>query len=331
MMSSHSVFGAGLIGGFIAGVLRSREFPVSLVVREKMKSRFSGELFLSDYNDHKATASGFTFAEPTDSPADFLWLTVKCTAVKDALEGVRPFVNSETIILCCQNGLGSDLSVRDAFPDNVVLRVMFHSNVAQLSDDRLHRGSEGDMIIEYHPKAEALAERLNCPLMPTHVSNIMDAVLWAKLQLNVANAVNALADIPVKSMLEQRGYRQVIALLMTELLQVVKAQDITLPKLTALPPQVLPWFIAMPNWLFNIVGTKMMAIDPSVRTSMWWDLSGGRLTEVDHLNGAVVMTGEKFGVACPANQRISDLIHAVERGELKQGMDATQLLSLIRE
>lgn len=56
-----------------------------------------------------------------------------------------------------------------------------------------------------------------------------------KLQLNLTNAVNALGSIPVKAMTENAEYRKAMALLMAELLAVVEANNIELPKVTALP------------------------------------------------------------------------------------------------
>ncbi|GAA5316235.1 MAG: 2-dehydropantoate 2-reductase [Candidatus Pelagadaptatus aseana] len=328
-MSLHTVFGAGLIGGYVGGLLRSQGFDVSIVGRERLRERFSGRLKLTDFHGNEAFAEGFEFSVQPQTTTDFLWLTVKCTAVEAVIEDICPLVGPDTIILCCQNGLGSDAAVRQAFSSNTVLRVMVQFNVADMAPNHLHRGSEGDVTVEHHPRLEAIVEQLNCGLMPVHLSRDMDAVLWAKLQLNLANAINALADIPVKSMLQKRGYRRVIARLMAELLAVTRAKDLVLPKLTGLPAQKIPGFLNIPDWLFKILGSKMLEIDPTVRTSMWWDLSNNKLTEVDHLNGAVVNAAEELGVPCPANRKIVELVHQVERGELAQGVSAKDLLSAL--
>jgi len=140
----------------------------------------------------------------------------------------------------------------------------------------------------------------------------MQSLLWAKLQLNLGNSVNALANIPVKTMLQQRDYRLVIALLMKELLLVTKAMHIKLPKVTALPGQYVPYILRLPNGLFNLVANKMLAIDPKVRTSMWWDVSQGKKTEIEYLNGAIVEAAEKLKIPTPANKKIIELIKAIE-------------------
>ncbi len=88
--------------------------------------------------------------------------------------------------------------------------------------------------------------------------------------------------------------------------------------------------MSLPNFVFNILGQKMLAVDPTVRTSMWWDLSGGKQTEVEYLNGAVVRAGQALGVACPANDKLVAMIHQAERKELEQGIDAKALLQALR-
>ena len=56
-----------------------------------------------------------------------------------------------------------------------------------------------------------------------------------------------------------------------------------------------------------------MKIDPEARSSMWEDLSRGRLTEVDHLNGEIVRVAESCGRRAPLNQRMVEIVHDAEK------------------
>jgi 2-dehydropantoate 2-reductase len=163
----------------------------------------------------------------------------------------------------------------------------------------------------------------------------MTALLWAKLQLNLGNSVNALADIPVKAMLQQRGYRRVIAMLMQELLLVTDKLGISLPKVTSLPAHWIPKVLRLPDFLFQRIANKMLAIDPNVRTSMWWDVSQGKETEIDYLNGAIVAQAQHVGLKCQVNQRIIQLIKAQRSvdhaGRSGQAIEAEELLNLLSQ
>ncbi|HJK53932.1 MAG TPA: 2-dehydropantoate 2-reductase, partial [Methanocorpusculum sp.] len=45
---------------------------------------------------------------------------------------------------------------------------------------------------------------------------------------------------------------------------------------------------------------------------MYQDIVGGRLTEVDYINGAIVRLGEKHGIPTPVNRMIVNLTHFKE-------------------
>lgn len=329
----HVVFGAGLIGGYLGAILAYREQNVSLVVREAARQRWSNGIRLSDYQGHQAgplypLIYGSNWPEHAQ-PCDILWLTVKCTQLAQAALDAQPFVGPQTQIYCCQNGVGSESLVRAIYPNHQVYSVIVPFNVVESSPGCLHRGSEGALTLEAAKTGlgnDWLVSSLDCDLMPTQSAAQMQALQWAKLQLNLSNAVNALADIPVKAMLEQRGYRLVLAALMDELLGVCQSHQITLPKLTRLPAGWLPFVLRLPDWLFTRVAAAMLAIDPGVRTSMWWDLQQGKDTEIAYLNGAVIEQALSLGLNCRVNQVIVTLIHQVEQGKLKMGLSAEQLL-----
>lgn len=316
----HIVFGAGLIGCYLGGVLTVLGLSTSLICRTSVAAKLKSGITLTDYEHHQTNNQSLNVISSENSPVDiqsftkakFLWLTVKCTGVEQAIIDIEPWIDKNTVIFCCQNGLGSDNAVRQAYPGNLVLRVMVPFNVVELSEGHYHRGSEGSMTIEYtkssYELVVSLVAKLNSKLLPIKTTNDMPALLWAKLQLNLGNSVNALADIPVKTMLEQRDYRKVIALLMTELLAVTDSLGIKLPKVTALPAHLIPLVLRLPNFIFSRVANKMLEIDPNVRSSMWWDVSQGKPTEISHINGAILKHAKTLNIATPANQKISLLI-----------------------
>ena len=332
-MATHTVFGAGLIGCYLSAALIKQGQQVELLCRSHVQQKLAGGLLISDYLQHEYQARQLQFCDDAQQEqnidSDFLWLTVKCHSVKAAAEQLKGLVAENTVIFCCQNGLGSEQIVKQLFPEHIVLRVMVPFNVVEIKPGHLHRGSEGQLTLEQHVITEGLASLIHSDLLPVAVAHDMSALLWAKLQLNLGNAVNALANIPVKAMLEQRGYRLVIAALMDELLTVVDASSISLPKVTAVKAGWIPTVLRLPDWLFVKVANKMLAIDPEVRTSMWWDLQANKPTEIDYLNGAVVQQGQSAGVPCPVNQALIDLVKKAERGELKPGVSPSQLQQML--
>lgn len=322
----HMVFGAGLIGCFIGACLIRAKQRVTLHARK----RIIDELSINDYKitdfeghqyvvDNKPAFSSSDQKEANVDSVDCVWLTVKCTQLEACVEDLHRFVDESTIIMCCQNGISTHKIIKAAFPNNHVLRVMVPFNVVRLTDGHFHRGSEGRMTIEVTPvmenTAKWLARQLDNQLLPVDITYHMTALQWAKLQLNLGNALNALVDMPVKQMLESRRYRLILALMMDELIRVTTKKKIKLPKIANLPNKLIPLVLRLPDWLFSLVAQKMLAIDPNVRTSMWWDLYHKQLTEIDFLNGKVVDTANKLDVSAPANRLITALIKKKEQGK----------------
>ena len=58
---------------------------------------------------------------------------------------------------------------------------------------------------------------------------------------------------------------------------------------------------------------------------MLQDLEKGKLTEVDAINGAVSEYGRKVGFPTPANDKVTEIIHRIEKGELKPCVDNLKL------
>jgi 2-dehydropantoate 2-reductase len=326
----HLVFGAGLVGGYLAGGLLAAGQTVSVVARPRVRQKLEHGLVLTDLDGHRAEVPAPAWATAADAPPDFLWLTVKCTQVVAALDDLAGHVGTGTTIICCQNGIGSEKSVMDAFRHQDVLRCMVPFNVAELAAGHLHRGSGGTLTIESQSAVAGLDARIGSPLMPVALSQDIEAVIWAKLQLNLVNAVNALSDVPVRAMLEQRGYRRAFAACMGELLAVTNALGLRLPRLTALPAALLPRLLSLPDPLFRLLARPMLEVDPTVRTSMWWDLSQRKPTEVGYLNGAVVRHGRRVGVPTPVNERIVALVQAAsESGAGSPGLTPPELLEAL--
>ena len=58
---------------------------------------------------------------------------------------------------------------------------------------------------------------------------------------------------------------------------------------------------------------------------MLQDLEKGKLTEVDAINGAVSAYGSTTGIHTPMNDKVVEIIHKIERGELKPGFENLNL------
>jgi 2-dehydropantoate 2-reductase len=134
-------------------------------------------------------------------------------------------------------------------------------------------------------------------------------VQWGKLLLNLNNPVNALSGQPLKAELLDRGYRQVLASLIDEALQILQQANIQPAKVGAVAPAWLPALLRLPTPVFRLLASRMLRMDDKARSSMADDLAMGRPTEIDALCGEVVRLAKAQGQSAPLNSAISALVH----------------------
>ncbi|UXD88636.1 2-dehydropantoate 2-reductase [Thalassolituus hydrocarboniclasticus] len=328
------VYGAGSIGCYLGAALHLEGLSVTLLGRPRIQEEIkqAGGIHISDYIGGDQLVSGISFEhkEAALAQADIVLVTLKCLAMEQAAAALAHYCRPGTRVICLQNGLGSDRVVREECPQLLVSQGIVGFNVLHQDNGHFHRGTDGAVHLSdddaFMPIRDAFLEQQ----IPCLLERDFQSVAWGKLQLNLNNAINALADIPLKQELEQRGYRRVLSCAMKELATVAAKKGISLARMTALPPALLPGLINSPDFLFHRLAKKMLEIDPQARSSMWEDLQQKRLTEIHFLNGAVAAEGEKLGVPTPVNRTLCRLIHEVESGKRQQGLSPRELELEIR-
>lgn len=314
------VFGAGAIGGYVGGALLAAGLDVTFLVRDSVAKRFDEHgLSLSDYEGREVEVANpvpyVKSLKKFKKPADVVLLTVKCTGVSTAAQELSSWIGPSTVVVCFQNGVGSKEAAAEFIPRHQLVAGMVPFNVLNTEGGRLHRGTEGAIQVEPHPRLGSLLRGWRRMGIPAEAAQDFRSVAWGKLLLNLNNAINGLAGIPLVEELSQRPYRQVLAACQLELLTALKSANIKPAKLAKVPPFLIPWILRLPNWLFRIVAAKMLAIDPLARSSLWEDLERRRTTEIDFLNGAVVDLAVSQGLDAPVNKDIISLVTEAERSE----------------
>lgn len=339
------VYGAGSIGCYIGAILHKQGSDVCLLGRERIKKLIdeADGIHISDYEGRDDLVQNVPFATSPDvlTDADIILVTLKCTAIDSAIAELTLYASKSALIICMQNGIGAAEKVKQALPEHQIYTGITPFNVVQGSNSEksqsenfhsvtfhqttFRRATEGELHLPNLPQLQSLASAWSQYGLGCDLNDDIDAVVWGKLLLNLNNAINAISDIPLKSQLEQRGYRMVLAQCQKELLNYCAASGIELAKLTAVKPAMLPVILRLPDWLFKRIAQKMLAIDPKARSSMWEDVTTGRKTEIDFLNGAVARLSESIGLAAPANKTVANLVRQTEAGELSPGISAAEL------
>jgi 2-dehydropantoate 2-reductase len=317
------VFGAGSIGCYVGGRLAAAGSAVQFIGRARLAQELSASgLHLTDWEgaDLRVAAQELRFSTSAQAAAeaDLVLVTVKSAATDEAGAQLAEVLRPDAVVVSFQNGLHNAELLRKRLPGRTVLTGMVPFNVVNRGGGAFHHGSEGRLEAEEHPALERFLPAFEKAGLPLELHAQMLPVLWAKLLLNLNNAVNALSDLPLKEELSQRAYRRCVAMAQEELLGLLEQAGVQPARLTPLPPHWIPKLLGVPDFLFRRLASQMLEIDPLARSSMWEDLQAGRRTEVDFLNGEVVKLAHAQGRQAPVNARLMSLIHQVENGGQRQ-------------
>lgn len=318
-MTSIAVFGAGSIGCYIGGRLQAAGCQLVFIGRPRLAEALQSHgLALSDYHGWQAHIAPASLSFSTDasalSQADLVLVCVKSADTAAAAQTLAGVLKKDALVISLQNGVHNADALATQLPQHTVLAGMVPFNVAQTEAGHFHQGSEGRLAVQAHPRLAAFRDAFDDAGLSLDEHADMKAVQWAKLLLNLNNAVNALSGLPLKTELEQRDYRQVLAAAQEEAIALLQEKNQPLAKLTPLPPHWIPKLLRVPDAVFRIAAKKMLAIDPLARSSMQDDLNTGRKTEIDVLQGEIVALAKAAGKSACVNAKLQTLIHAAEAG-----------------
>jgi 2-dehydropantoate 2-reductase len=265
----------------------------------------------------------------SESPSIFtdagvVLVTVKSADTAGMADLIAQHAPRHAVIVSLQNGVGNASLLRERLPGRRVLAGMVPFNVIALGQGRFHRATSGDIVLEQDDAGAA--DRLSAPGLTLRPSGNIAGVQWGKLLVNLNNALNALAGLPLRQQLGQRAWRVLFADQMAEGLAAIKAEGIRPVSSTPIPPRWTPHLLRLPDPVFGVLLGRTMKIDPEARSSMWEDLQRGRRTEIDYLQGVITGIADRHGLRAPLSRRIVALIKSAEAaGKGSPGLTPDQI------
>jgi 2-dehydropantoate 2-reductase len=310
-----AVAGAGSIGCFVGGMCAAAGRRVALLARPRVIGEIERHgLRLTSFEGLDCTLASNRLMLSEDrsifNDAGTVLVTVKSPDTAAIADAIAQHAPADAVIVSLQNGVGNASILRERLPGRRVLAGMVPFNVMARGEGRFHRGTSGDIVIEQDDAGTAA--RLSVPGLSMRPSRNIAGVQWGKLLVNLNNALNALADLPLRQQLAQRSWRTLFADQMAEGLAAIRAEGIKPVSPTPLPVSLTPHLLRLPDALFATLLGGTMKIDPEARSSMWEDLQRGRRTEIDYLQGVIIAVADRHGLQVPLTRRIVALIRSAE-------------------
>ena len=331
MMSENliGVAGAGSIGCFVGGMLAAAGRPVALLARPRVLREIEDNglrLTSLDGSERRIAPDRLTLSESPSifTDAGVVLVTVKSADTAGMADLIARHAPRHAVIVSLQNGVGNVAVLRERLPGRRVLAGMVPFNVIALGQGRFHRATSGDIVLEQDDAGAAA--RLSTPGLTLRPSGNIAGGQWGKLLVNLNNALNALAGLPLRQQLGQRAWRVLFADQMAEGLAAIKAEGIRPVSSTPIPPRWTPHLLRLPDAVFGVLLGRTMKIDPEARSSMWEDLQRGRRTEIDYLQGVITGIADRHGLRAPLSRRIVALIKSAEAaGKGSPGLTPDQI------
>lgn len=283
------VLGAGAIGS-LYGAKLSKLNDVALIARKEHAGSIKKHgLKVVGLENKTYRLNAATKIKKIEDNALIL-LTTKAYDSSRAINGIKNLIKKGTIILCLQNGLYSEDIVKNIIKNRcLVLRAVTNFGAAFLKPGVVQYNNHSYTSIEKSERSAEIAENFrNCGLNG-YVTGSIKVDMWKKLILNcVLNPLTSILKVRNKDIADER-LNPLKKLIVDECLKVAKNDSVT--------------------FNFDFVKAINAAVKDSKNiSSMQQDLIKGKHTEIDYLNGAVARLGKKYGIKCPVNEALTEII-----------------------
>jgi 2-dehydropantoate 2-reductase len=243
----------------------------------------------------------------TANPADckglrFALVLVKAWQTERAAQQLTNCLAEEGVALTLQNGLGNDTMLASSLGLARVSQGVTTLGATLNAPGVVCQGGKGPVNLDPNPRLESMEKMMRVAGFEVNVVDNIQSLKWGKLVVSSAlNPLTALLRVKNGELLEHPQALALMGELARETAAVAKKMGILLP--------------------FREPGQAVKEVARRTAenlSSMLQDILRGAPTEIDAINGAVVLLAEKKALQVPVNRIVWSLIKAIPvRGNIK--------------
>jgi len=296
------ILGAGAVGLPLAAKL-SRVAEVVAVTRERYANAISSQGLSMSGAWGTGTVRFTCVSEvPQDMDFDYILITSKSYDTDGLCRQYAGLIRDHEVV-SLQNGIGNEETIA-RYTDRVIGGVVM-TGFIRLGDHEIRvTANAGSTKLGRFPAGldagvKGLAEVMARAGIPVETTDCIRGHLWSKNMINCSlNPLSAIMEVPYGNLREPCSW-QIIEQIVCEIYAVTQAEGVN-----------LPW--GDPDGFLGYLHGALIPLMAGHSSSMLQDIVHGHKTEIDFLNGAVVTTGARLGVATPYNACIANLIRFKE-------------------
>jgi 2-dehydropantoate 2-reductase len=306
----YLVFGTGALGSVFDGLLQESGCDVTYVGRgEHFKAvQERGLRITGIWGEHYISASqvkGVSDSTKISGKFSVILLCVKSMHTDTAAGQAAPLLEENGIMVSIQNGLNNWETISNSVGENrtVGARVIFGAEIPEPGVAKVTVIADKVLLGEpFGPVnrslLEAMNEDLNRAEIPTGLASSEDirSALWVKVLYNSAlNPLSAILEVTYGELGQRQETREVMRKVIKEIFQVMEKRGVRVP------------FKDSDDY-YHFFMEKQLPPTANHHSSMLQDMSKGRQTEIDALNGAISQYAKELGTETPYNDFLTALI-----------------------
>lgn len=295
------IVGPGAMGCLFGARLKRAGFDVTLLDYNRERTELLNRQGISiEGISGEYTAMVPSMVYEIGDGFDFVLLCVKSNKTRIAAEFLKTKLALETTIVTLQNGVGNLEILEEIFGKERVLGGVTAEGATALGWGRIRHAGVGATIVGPRGTAggpaEKLVDALNKAGFKAETADNVKGLLWGKLIINTGiNALTAVTRLKNGRLPDLTGTDLIMEELVREAEAVAAAKNIMLP------------------YEDPLARVKEVCRNTSDNiSSMLQDVLNKKETEIDFINGAIVIEGEMLGIPTPVNRIITYLVKAIE-------------------
>ena len=329
-----AIYGAGSLGTILGAFITKAGVEIELINRNKAHVealQVNGAKVVGTMEfTQKVTA--YT-PDQMSGTYDIIFLMTKQQHNAEVVTMLKDYLAEDGVLVTFQNGL-PEMLIADILGAERVLG----STVAWGATMQ----SPGVCELTSHPDALSFSLGAITPERPKHFDKVKELLehmgtvdveenfigtRWSKLLINAAfSGMSAVLGCTFGEAASPRASRKIVQALIKECIDVCSAGGIRIEPVQGKDiVKLLDYSNPIKKAFAYMIIPIAIRKHALLKASMLQDLEKGKLTEVDSINGAVAEFGRKVSCPTPMNDKVVEIIHRIEKGELKPSFDNVKL------
>ena len=329
-----AIYGAGSLGTILGAYITKNSGKVELINRNKAHIEAlqqKGAQVVGTVNFTQPVVA--YLPEQMEGTYDIIFLMTKQQQNVEVVTRLKEFLAEDGVIVTLQNGI-PELQIGEIVGNGRTLgctvawgATMKEAGVCELTSqpDSL-TFSLGSLTKErngHFEDVKALLEMMG----EVEVDENFVGTRWSKLLINASfSGMSAVLGCTFGEAAKAKPSRRIVQALIKECIDVCAVGGIRIEPVQGKDiVKLLDYKGGLKKALSFFIIPIAIRKHALLKASMLQDIEKGKLTEVDAINGVVSAYGRKVGCPTPMNDKVVEIIHRIEKGELKPSFDNLSL------